>query len=92
MSEFSKYIVQAILRLIKGMGVMVNSLYKKALSAILRSSLGVMLVMVFLSLIPRHVQVILEITYLINSLGLGQIIIIQMQSQMILSRDLVLAL
>ncbi|KAG5533641.1 hypothetical protein RHGRI_027732 [Rhododendron griersonianum] len=43
LSEFFKYIAQAIMRLFKGMGVMVNSLYKKALSAILRSSLGVML-------------------------------------------------
>jgi len=31
------------MRLIKGMGEMINSIYKKALSAILRSSLGVML-------------------------------------------------
>ncbi|KAH7840138.1 hypothetical protein Vadar_013139 [Vaccinium darrowii] len=43
LSEFSEYIVQAIMRLIKGMGEMINSIYKKALSAILRSSLGVML-------------------------------------------------
>ncbi|KAF7132115.1 hypothetical protein RHSIM_Rhsim09G0187300 [Rhododendron simsii] len=41
--EFFKYVAQAIMRLFKGMGVMVNYLYKKALSAILRSSLGVML-------------------------------------------------
>lgn len=80
------------MRLIKGMGEMINSIYKKALSAILRSSLGVMLVMIFLSLISRYIQVTVGIAYLISSLGLCQIIIIQIQSQLILPKDFVLAL
>lgn len=44
-SNFSRFIVQTLLRFLKGMTTMVNSLYKKALSAFLRSSIGVMLVM-----------------------------------------------
>ncbi|KAF5947738.1 hypothetical protein HYC85_013695 [Camellia sinensis] len=39
-STFSKYILQAVMRLVNGMGAMFNTLYKKALSAILRSGLG----------------------------------------------------
>lgn len=34
--------------MVKGMGGMINSLYKKALSAILRSAFGVMVVMNFI--------------------------------------------
>ncbi|XP_059666875.1 uncharacterized protein LOC132312507 [Cornus florida] len=44
LSEFSKLIAQAIMRLVKGMVDMVNSLYKKALSALLRSAVAVMLI------------------------------------------------
>uniref|UniRef100_A0A5B6YI54 AB hydrolase-1 domain-containing protein n=1 Tax=Davidia involucrata TaxID=16924 RepID=A0A5B6YI54_DAVIN len=44
LSKFSKYIVQAIMHLVKGMVDMLNSLYKKALSALLRSAIAVMLV------------------------------------------------
>ncbi|XP_057474193.1 uncharacterized protein LOC130762522 [Actinidia eriantha] len=43
LSKFSKHIVRAIIRLVKGMGEMLNSLYKKALSAVLRSAFAVML-------------------------------------------------
>ncbi|GMP69727.1 hypothetical protein CsSME_00028879 [Camellia sinensis var. sinensis] len=43
-STFSKYILQAVMRLVNGMGAMFNTLYKKALSAILRSALAVMLI------------------------------------------------
>lgn len=39
-----KFVAQAIMRMAKGMAVMLNSLYKKLLSAILRSALAVMLV------------------------------------------------
>lgn len=39
-----KFVAQAIMRMVKGMAVMVNSLYKKLLLAILRSALAVMLV------------------------------------------------
>ncbi|XP_062154795.1 uncharacterized protein LOC133862899 [Alnus glutinosa] len=39
-----KFVAQAIMRMVKGMAVMLNSLYKKLLSAILRSALAVMLV------------------------------------------------
>ncbi|KAK8994377.1 hypothetical protein V6N11_045469 [Hibiscus sabdariffa] len=42
--KFIKYITQAIMQVIKGMTDMLNSLYKKALSSILRSAFGVMLV------------------------------------------------
>lgn len=44
LSLFTKYITQAILRVAKGMADMVNSLYKKLLSTVLRSAFGVMLV------------------------------------------------
>lgn len=42
-----KFVAQAITRIVKGMAVMLNSLYKKLLSAILHSALAVMLVMDF---------------------------------------------
>ncbi|KAL6977581.1 hypothetical protein U1Q18_026375 [Sarracenia purpurea var. burkii] len=42
-SKFSKYIVQAIMHLMKGMGEMVSSFYKKVLSAVLRSAFALML-------------------------------------------------
>lgn len=44
LSRVSQYLGQAITRLVKGMGDMINSLYKKALSAFLRSAIGIMLV------------------------------------------------
>ncbi|KAL3834722.1 hypothetical protein ACJIZ3_009458 [Penstemon smallii] len=44
LSKFTTYIAEAIAYIVKGMGDMINSLYKKALSAILRSTLGVMLI------------------------------------------------
>ncbi|XP_031249100.1 uncharacterized protein LOC116137323 isoform X2 [Pistacia vera] len=44
LSMFTKHIAQAILRVAKGMADMVNSLYKKLLSTVLRSAFGVMLV------------------------------------------------
>lgn len=40
----TKYISEAIMYVIRGMGDMMNSLYQKALSAILRSTFGVILV------------------------------------------------
>ncbi|XP_060181584.1 uncharacterized protein LOC132611185 isoform X1 [Lycium barbarum] len=43
-SKLSQYLGQAIIRLVTGMGDMINSLYKKALSAFLRSAIGIMLV------------------------------------------------
>lgn len=43
-SLFTKYIIDGIIRLAKRMADMLNSLYKKSLSAILRSAVGVMLV------------------------------------------------
>ncbi|XP_075500220.1 uncharacterized protein LOC142538805 [Primulina tabacum] len=42
--KFSKYIADTIVSMVKSIGIMVNSLYKKAVSSILRSSVGVMLV------------------------------------------------
>ncbi|CAK9145877.1 unnamed protein product [Ilex paraguariensis] len=44
LSKVSKHIVQATMHLAKGMADMLSSLYKKALSAFLRSAIGVMLV------------------------------------------------
>lgn len=44
LSKFSKYIVRAIVQMMKRTANMLNSLYKKALSAILRSAFAVMLV------------------------------------------------
>ncbi|XP_016449099.1 uncharacterized protein LOC107774137 isoform X1 [Nicotiana tabacum] len=44
LSKLSQYLGQAIVRLVKGMGDMINSLYKKTLSAFLRSTIGIMLV------------------------------------------------
>lgn len=45
LSKFSRYVAHAILRLVKGMRDMISSLYKKVLSAFLRSPLAAMLVM-----------------------------------------------
>lgn len=45
LSIFIKYIAQAIMQAAKGMANMLHSLYKKVLSATLRSAFGVMLVM-----------------------------------------------
>ncbi|KAK6135533.1 hypothetical protein DH2020_030704 [Rehmannia glutinosa] len=44
LSKFTKIIAEAIVHMVKGMAIMINSLYKKALSAILRSTLGVMVI------------------------------------------------
>ncbi|KAG6390831.1 hypothetical protein SASPL_148576 [Salvia splendens] len=44
LSGLTKYIIEAIMYVIKGMGAMINSLYQKALSAILRSAFGVTLI------------------------------------------------
>lgn len=45
LSKFTKYVAKTIVGMIKGMGEMLNSLYRKALSAFLRSAIGIMLVM-----------------------------------------------
>lgn len=45
LSKFASFIISAVIQMVKGMAYMVNSLYKKALSAILRSAVAVMLVM-----------------------------------------------
>lgn len=50
LSGLTKYIIEAIMHVIKGMGGMINSLYQKALSAILRSAFGVTLVTNFLTI------------------------------------------
>ncbi|KAI3458410.1 hypothetical protein Pfo_015073 [Paulownia fortunei] len=42
LSKFTKYIAETIVHMVKGMADMINSLYKKAFSAILRSTFGVM--------------------------------------------------
>uniref|UniRef100_A0A2N9EI23 AB hydrolase-1 domain-containing protein n=1 Tax=Fagus sylvatica TaxID=28930 RepID=A0A2N9EI23_FAGSY len=42
--KFAKSVAQAMMQMVKGMAVMLNSLYKKLLSAILRSAFAVMLV------------------------------------------------
>lgn len=47
LSKFIAYITQAIMQMVEGMTDMLNSLYKKALSAVLRSAFGVMLVVYF---------------------------------------------
>lgn len=47
--ELTKGVIRAILRVVTGMANMLNSLYKKALAAFLRSFLGVMLVSLFFS-------------------------------------------
>ncbi|XP_027171697.1 uncharacterized protein LOC113771263 [Coffea eugenioides] len=44
LSKLTKHIAQAIMNMLKGMGDMINYVYKKALSALLRSAIGVMLV------------------------------------------------
>ncbi|OIT35563.1 PREDICTED: uncharacterized protein LOC109243201 isoform X1 [Nicotiana attenuata] len=44
LSKLSQYLGRAIMRLVKGMGDMINYLYKKALSTFLRSTIGIMLV------------------------------------------------
>ena len=43
-SKLAKFVLQAILKVVQGMADMLNSLYKKILSAILRSAFAVMLV------------------------------------------------
>lgn len=43
-SKFSRFIAQTVMHLVKGMVNMLDSLYKKALSAFLRSSIALMLV------------------------------------------------
>lgn len=45
--KFIKYVAEAIMRMIKRVADLFNSLYKKALSSILRSAVGVMLVLTF---------------------------------------------
>ncbi|XP_019191968.1 PREDICTED: abhydrolase domain-containing protein cgi-58 [Ipomoea nil] len=44
LSKFTKYVAETIVGMVKGMGETLNSLYRKALSALLRSTIGVMLV------------------------------------------------
>lgn len=44
LSMLTKYITEAIMLVIKGMAGMLNTLYQKSLSAILRSTIGVMLI------------------------------------------------
>ncbi|KAK9913897.1 hypothetical protein M0R45_037701 [Rubus argutus] len=44
LSKFARFISQAIMRIVKGMTVMLSSLYKRFLSAVLRSTLAIMLV------------------------------------------------
>ncbi|PIN04930.1 putative hydrolase/acyltransferase (alpha/beta hydrolase superfamily) [Handroanthus impetiginosus] len=44
LAKFTKYIAEAIVNMVTGMADMINSLYKKALSAILRSAFGLMLI------------------------------------------------
>lgn len=44
LSKLTKYVAEAIVHMVKGMGEMINSLYKKALSTILRSAFGVTVV------------------------------------------------
>lgn len=44
LSKFAKIVLQAVMRVVKGMTDMLNSLYKKLLSAILRSAFAVILV------------------------------------------------
>lgn len=44
LAKFSKFIGEAIVYMIKGMAVMINSVYKRALSAILRSAFGLTVV------------------------------------------------
>lgn len=48
LSKFARLILQAIMRIVKGMTVMLSSLYKKFLSAVLRSTLAIMLVSNFI--------------------------------------------
>lgn len=48
LSKLYRYIAQAISRLVKRVVGMLNSLYKKALSAFLRSAIAVMLVMLII--------------------------------------------
>ncbi|GFP89392.1 uncharacterized hydrolase yugf [Phtheirospermum japonicum] len=44
LSKLTKIIAEVIVRMVKGMAVMISSVYKNALSAILRSAFGVMVV------------------------------------------------
>lgn len=44
LSKFAHFVSQAIMNIVKGMANMLKSLYKKLLSAILRSAFAVMLV------------------------------------------------
>ncbi|XVF24281.1 hypothetical protein REPUB_Repub13aG0114100 [Reevesia pubescens] len=44
LSKYTKFVMEAIMRMIKGMAEVLNSLYKKALSSLLRSSFAVMLI------------------------------------------------
>ncbi|XP_030486916.2 uncharacterized protein LOC115703827 [Cannabis sativa] len=53
LSNFTKIVLQAIMRVMKGMSDMLNSVYKKLLSAILRSVLGVMLIRVIIDKFGR---------------------------------------
>lgn len=56
LSKFTKYVTEAIMQMIKRMGGVLNSLYKKALSSILRSALGVMLVLTSFWMILQYKQ------------------------------------
>ncbi|CAH9121586.1 unnamed protein product [Cuscuta epithymum] len=44
LSKFTKYVAQAISGIVKGTGKIMNSLYRKALAALLRSAVGLLLV------------------------------------------------
>lgn len=63
LSMLTKYIGEAILYLIKGMAGMINSLYQKALSAILRSTFGVILVIIIF-LTPTSMCSLVLMSYL----------------------------
>lgn len=49
--RFSMYIVQSIMQIVKGIADMLKSLYKKALLAILHSTLAVKLVLIVLAIL-----------------------------------------
>ncbi|XP_062092282.1 uncharacterized protein LOC133798103 [Humulus lupulus] len=52
-SNVTKIVLQAMMRVVKGMADMLNSVYKKFLSAILRSAFGVMLIRVIIDKFGR---------------------------------------
>lgn len=60
LSTLTKYITEAIMLVIKGMAGVINTLYQKSLSAILRSTVGVILVIKTFFHTSTHMHILIH--------------------------------